>query len=266
MDILIVDGSGFIGTNFIQHLLDKYVDYNVVCIEKPEADKRNFEEFEENPKFHCYVVDTRDFAKFFKFWFRVDMIASFSDDIVRICSLIDIIKKHKVKKYVQLMKQQFSFEFDMSSVPIVFLKLSNNYGSFQHPSELVPNLITNALEGEKLFVTDSSRDWVSVLDCCRCLETLIHYGKAGEIYTLGGINEIKDSDIGLFILDYLHISKQMLEFKQQQNTTSYFMDFSKLKSQYGWSPIVDMDAGLIDTIEWYKDNEIWWKDLKTIHG
>lgn len=264
MDVLVVDGSGFIGANFVRHLLDKYIDCNIVCIEKPETDRRNFENLEENSRFHCYVVDTRDFLKFFKFWFKVDMIVSFSGDIVRVSNLLELLKKHKVKKYVQISAQQQLDSLVMNAlpVPVVLLKLSNNYGYFQHPAALIPSLIINALTGEKLSATDCSRDWVNVFDCCRCLETLIHYGQVGEIYTLGGDNKIKDIEIASFILDYLQIPKKMLEFKQEQKDNSVFMGFSKLKKQYEWSPLISMSAGLSDTIEWYKENECWWKDLK----
>ncbi|MDD5650326.1 MAG: GDP-mannose 4,6-dehydratase [Candidatus Nanoarchaeia archaeon] len=265
MDILVVDGSGFIGTNFVQHLLDKYINYNVICIDKPEADKRNFEEIKNN-RFYSYVVDTRDFSKFFKFWFRVDIIVYFADDAIRTTVLLDVLKKYKVKKYLQIAEQQEldKLALEATIVPAMVLKLSNNYGYFQHPSELVPNLITNALEGENLCVTERIRDWTSVLDSCRCLETLIHYGKIGESYEFGGGNEIKDIDIALFIMEYLQIPKQKLEFKQEL-IEPCFMDFSKLNKLYGWSPIIDMSAGLTDTIEWYKENESWWKALK-IHG
>lgn len=263
MDILIVNGSSFIGINFIQHLLDKYIDYNIVSIESPEIDRHNLEQFE-NSRFHCYVVDTRDFSKFFKFWFRVDVAVNFSDNAIRTTELLENLKKQKLKKFLQVSSKTTN---DLAlcsfpSVPVVTLKLTNSYGYFQHPSEIVSGLITNALEGSKLTVTDSTRDWLSVLDCCRGLETLLHYGKPGESYVLGGGNEIKDIDIALFVMEQLRVSKDMLELKENQDE-SLVMDFSKLNEQYNWVPIIDMSSGLVDTIEWYKENESWWKALKT---
>lgn len=273
MDILVIGGMGFIGVNFVQRLLDKYTDYNVVCIDKlsNEINRKNLEEFQENKRFYFYHANQIDLLKLFKFWFGFDIIVNFVDEQSEkeVQQLLTIVKKYKTKKLLQISSSK-SISFDIVSlshffndkIPVLVLKHSNNYGSFQHPTEFIPTLITNALEGNKLIVPDpNTKDWINVLDFCRGIETLMHYGNAGKVYELGGGNKIHNIDIALFIADYLKVPKDAIELSEPDEKIQT-MYFESLNKQYGWNPIIDLSAGLADTIEWYKENETWWKSLK----
>lgn len=273
MDILVIGGMGFIGVNFVQRLLDKYTDYNVVCIDKlsNEINRKNLEEFQENKRFYFYHANQIDLLKLFKFWFGFDIIINFVDEQneKEVQQLLTIVKKYKTKKLLQISSSK-TISFDIVSlshffndkIPVLVLKYSNNYGSFQHPAEFIPTLITNALEGNKLIVPDPNiKDWINVLDFCRGIETLMHYGDVGKIYELGGGNKICNIDIAFFITDYLKIPKDTIELSRSDEKVET-MNFESLNKQYGWNPIIDLGTGLADTIEWYKENEIWWKSLK----
>jgi dTDP-glucose 4,6-dehydratase len=326
MDILVSGGAGFIGTNFIEYILEKYPDYNIVCVDKLTyaGNKNNFANIEDNKRFHfCHadICNSNELLKIFKFWFGFDVIVNFAaeshvdrsissdfsrnfidSNIVGVFNLMEIIKKYKVKKFVQVstdevygsltdkgkfvetmnLKPSSLYSASKASadlislsyfttfqVPVVISRCSNNYGPYQFPEKFIPLMITNALEGKRLPIYGSGlnvRDWINVLDHCRALETLMHYGTPGEIYNSGGGNEAKNIDIAQFILDYLGLPSSMLEKVRDRpgHDFRYAMDYTKMKNEFGWKPKMEFKEGLVDTIEWYKSNENWWKPLKVI--
>jgi len=325
MDILVSGGAGFIGTNFIQLLLDKYPDYNVVCVDKLTyaGNSSNLERFLDNPRFHFRQIDIckmEELQKIFKFWYGFDIIVNFAaeshvdrsissefsrnfidSNIIGTFNFLEIIKKYKVKTYVQVSTDEVygSLDFDNTKfietmnlkpsslysaskasadlialsyfttfkLPVVISRCSNNYGPYQHPEKFIPLMITNALEGKPLPIYGSGeniRDWINVLDHCRSIETIMHYGKHGEVYNAGGGNEARNIDVAKFILDYLGLSHSMIENVGDRlgHDLRYSMDYSKIESELGWKPKFDFKEGLIETIEWYVDNKSWWKPLK----
>jgi dTDP-glucose 4,6-dehydratase len=288
MDILVAGGIGFISTNFIQLILDKYPNNNVVCIDAT-ADigyKRNLDLFSDNSRFYFYQIDASNYdelLKLFKFWYGFDMIVHFVSEkdshVMSVYNFLEIIKKYKTKKYLQTSvesrrssKKRMSVDltalsyFSSFELPIVILKYSNNYGSFQHPREFIPSIITNVLESERTIIHQDLYSGINVLDHCRGLETLMHYGKPGELYYLGSDECIKSIDIGKFILNYLDISSDLIEEARdssEQKINQVYTGYEKLNKEYGWVPVIDFKTGLADTIEWYKSNISWWKFLKT---
>lgn len=272
MDILVVGGAGFIGTNLIQYLLDKHPDYNIVCIDKLLSSnrKKNLEVFETNSRFYFYQYNEGGLLKLFKFFYGFDVIINFleENDAETIFNLLTIIKKYKTKKYVQVSPRTPEFtsldiislsNFSIYKIPVIISKYLNNYGDFQESSGFVASIITNALEGNRILVPSSNvTDLLNVLDYCRGLETLIHYGNPGCVYELGGGNKIESIDVALFIMDYLKVSKDMLECVSSKKIN--VMGYSALSEQFGWQPRINLNEGLIDTIEWYKENQNWWKN------
>ena len=241
MDILVVGGTEFIGVNLIQCLLEKFPDYNIVCIDRL---KKNIEEFENNKHFYFYQHNEIDLLKLFKFWYGFDIIINLikdkDNDSKIVFDLLSIIKKYKVKKYLQvsLKSQDFTSldilalsSFSSYKIPVVIAKYLNSYGFFQDNSELIPKLITNALEGKKILVPDHSSDLINVFDCCRGIETLMHYGEPGIVYEFGGGEKIKIVDVALFVMEYLSIPYEMLE-KICSNESSRVLGFLKLNEQF----------------------------------
>lgn len=154
------------------------------------------------------------------------------------------------------------------SLPITISNCSNNYGSYQFPEKLIPLFITNLIEGKKVPVYGDGqniRDWIHVGDHNRGVEMIIKNGKIGETYCLGGNNEIRSIDITKMILALMNKDEEMIEFVKDRpgHDLRYAIDFSKAKEDLGWEPEYDFEHGLKETVEWYKENEEWWKNIKS---
>lgn len=157
--------------------------------------------------------------------------------------------------------------FKTHKLPVVITRCSNNYGPNQYPEKLIPLMITNILEGKKLPVYGTGqnvRDWIHVTDHCRAIETALFYGKEGEIYNVGGGNEISNIDLVKRILKLMQADESLIEFVEDRagHDWRYAIDYSKINKEFGWKPRMKFDVGLVDTIEWYQANESWWKPLK----
>lgn len=166
-------------------------------------------------------------------------------------------------------------------LPAVITRCSNNYGPYHFPEKLIPLIITNALEGKPLPVYGDGqnvRDWLHVEDHCRAIDTVLHKGKIGEVYNIGGNNEWKNIDIVNLICDVLD---EMLKVPGQPQGTAptrslikfvkdrpghdrrYAIDSSKIKRELGWSPRYTFEEGLRETVDWYLNNREWWQRIKS---
>lgn len=157
--------------------------------------------------------------------------------------------------------------FHTHKLPITISNCSNNYGPYQYPEKLIPLFITNLLEGKKVPVYGQGqniRDWIQVDDHNRGVEMIIKNGKIGETYCLGGGNEIKNIDITKNILQLMNQGEEMIEYVTDRpgHDLRYAIDFSKAEKDLGFSPREDFLSGLKKTIDWYRENEAWWKKLK----
>lgn len=153
-------------------------------------------------------------------------------------------------------------------LPITISNCSNNYGPFQFPEKLIPLFITNLIEGKNVPVYGEGlniRDWIHVEDHNRGVEMIIKKGKIGETYCLGGNNEVKNIEITEMILEIMGETKEKIEYVKDRpgHDLRYAIDFSKAKAELGWEPKYDFKQGLKETIDWYKNNEAWWKSIKS---
>jgi len=152
-------------------------------------------------------------------------------------------------------------------LPITISNCSNNYGPRQFPEKLIPLFVTNLIEGKKVPVYGQGqniRDWIYVDDHNRGLDFIIHKGKIGETYCLGGNNELTNLEITKNILSLMGKGEESIEYVTDRpgHDFRYAIDFSKAKNELGWEPQVDFAAGLKLTIEWYQNNPTWWQKLK----
>ena len=157
--------------------------------------------------------------------------------------------------------------FDTHKLPITISNCSNNYGSYQFPEKLIPLFITNLIEGKQLPVYgkgENIRDWIYVDDHNEAIDLIIHKGKYGETYCIGGDSEIKNIEITRFILKEFGMGEEMIDYIEDRkgHDFRYAIDFSKIKNELGWHPKINFEEGLKKTIEWYKENKWWWKPLK----
>lgn len=153
------------------------------------------------------------------------------------------------------------------NLPFNIVNGSNNYGPYQHPEKFIPRLITNALENKPLPVYGKGlniRDWLFVSDFCRAIELVILQGKKGETYCVGGGEERKNIEVVEMILRILERDKSLIEFVKDRpgHDRRYAIDFSKIKRELHWQPEHSFTAGLEETINWYRENEWWWRPLK----
>ena len=148
---------------------------------------------------------------------------------------------------------------------VTVTRSTNNYGPNQHPEELIPRLITNALLGKRLPLYGSGknvRDWIFVEDNCRAIQRVLEKGEKGEIYNIAGGNERKNMDIAREILRRLSLPETMIEFVGDRpgHDYRYSLDCAKIH-RLGWKPRVDFEQGLQKTIDWYVANKRWWRTL-----
>jgi dTDP-glucose 4,6-dehydratase len=154
------------------------------------------------------------------------------------------------------------------NLPITISNCANNFGPYMFPEKLFPLAITNLIEGKKVSVYGdglSVRDWLYVDDHARAIDVILEKGKIGETYLIGSLTEdISNIDAIKKIISYMSKSEDMIEFVKDRpgHDRRYAIDWTKIHNELGWSPTFDFDSALKETIDWYKENEKWWKPLK----
>lgn len=210
-------------------------------------------------------------------------------DIFGTINLLEAIRKYKPKRYIQISVSDVYGSVDTGkalestllnpsslcsstkasadlislsyfksfNVPVIVSRCSNAFGPFQNENRFLPKMIMSALQGQKVKVHNAGndiRDFVYILDYCRALDTLIHYGKTGEIYNIGGCNEYKSIDLARYIITYTGAGSDMLEMMPDMSVCDLRMavNYSKM-AQLGWKPMQDFKLCLNETIDWFKD-------------
>jgi len=151
-------------------------------------------------------------------------------------------------------------------VPVVITRASNNYGPYQFPEKVIPLFVTNALDDIPVPLYGDGknvRDWLHVLDHCRGVDLLLEQGRNGEVYNIGGGNDIMNVELTHQILRLLDKPLSLIKpvADRQGHDRRYSLSTDKLRA-LGWAPQVDFADGLRDTIDWYRDNSWWWRPIK----
>jgi dTDP-glucose 4,6-dehydratase len=151
---------------------------------------------------------------------------------------------------------------------VVITRCSNNFGAHHFPEKLIPLFVTNILEGKKVPVYgngENVRDWLHVDDHCRAIFKVLTDGKSGEVYNIGGGRELSNNEITKLILDEMGADESFIEYVEDRkgHDFRYSVDWSKINRDLGYLPQVKFEDGLRETIQWYRDNEAWWKPLKS---
>jgi dTDP-glucose 4,6-dehydratase len=149
-------------------------------------------------------------------------------------------------------------------LPITISNCSNNYGPYQHIEKFIPLFITNLFQNKKVPLYGQGaniRDWLYVEDHCRAIDLIIHRGKIGESYLVGGNSEKRNIDIAKLLIQKLGKDENMIERVEDRpgHDYRYAIDFSKIKNELAWEPTVSFEEGIQATIDWYKNNKSWWK-------
>lgn len=149
------------------------------------------------------------------------------------------------------------------NLPVTISRCSNNYGPYQHYEKLIPLMILNAIENKPLPVYGNGkniRDWIHVDDHCKAIDKIIHEGKIGEIYNIGGNNELSNLEVVKTIIKELKKPVELITFVTDRagHDLRYAIDGTKIKNQLGFEPSIDFNKGIKSTIKWYLDNKKWW--------
>ena len=215
--------------------------------------------------------------------------------------LLDAARKHDVKKFVQVSTDEvygslgsegyFTEESPLQAnspysaskagadlmvraygetfgLPINITRCSNNYGPYQFPEKLIPLMISNALEDKELPVYGDGkniRDWLHVYDHCTAIDLVLHKGKLGEVYNIGGHNEKENIEIVKLILKELNKSESLIKFVKDRlgHDRRYAIDSTKITEELGWKPKYTFETGIKETINWYLDNQDWMEKVKS---
>ena len=149
----------------------------------------------------------------------------------------------------------------------VITRCSNNYGHYQFPEKVMPLFITNILEGKKVPLYGNGlnvRDWLHVDDHCRGIALALVKGKSGEVYNIGGGTELTNIELTHKILKAMNVGEEFIQPVEDRkgHDLRYSVDISKISKELGYKPEVGFDKGLQETINWYKNNESWWRRHK----
>ena len=318
--MLITGGAGFIGSNFVRYMLDKYEDCEIVNLDSLTycGNLENLRGVEDNSNYTFVKGDITDKELVFEITADTDYIVNFAaeshvdrsiedpeifikSNVLGTQVLLDAAKEYGIQKYLQvstdevygslgktgyfredtplapnspysaskasadLMVRAYNKTFDL---PVNITRCSNNYGPYQFPEKLIPLMISNALEGKPLPVYGDGmniRDWLHVYDHCSAIDLVLHNGKIGEIYNIGGNNEKKNIEIVKLILQNLNKPESLIKFVRDRlgHDRRYAIDSTKIQNELGWKPEYTFETGIAETIRWYLDNRKWWERIKS---
>ncbi len=158
--------------------------------------------------------------------------------------------------------------FTTYGLPVTITNCGNNYGPYQFPEKMLPLFITNVIKREKVPLYGDGlyvRDWLHVEDHCRAIDLALRKGVVGETYCIGGLTEdVSNLEVARMVLELMGAGENMIEYVQDRpgHDRRYSIDWTKAKRELGYRPSVSLKEGLKRTIDWYANNEQWWKPLK----
>jgi dTDP-glucose 4,6-dehydratase len=152
-------------------------------------------------------------------------------------------------------------------VEALIIRASNNYGPFQHPEKLIPLCVLNALAGDPLPVYGDGmqvRNWLFVEDCCAAIDTVLEGGEPGQVYNVGGPDELPNIEVVRRILALTDRDESLIEYVEDRpgHDRRYSLSAARLEA-LGWKAVVSFDEGIERTVAWYQDNEWWWEPIRS---
>ena len=157
--------------------------------------------------------------------------------------------------------------YETYKMPVLNTRCSNNYGPYQYPEKLIPFFISQLLKGEKVPVYGDGmnvRDWLYVYDHCSAIDTVLHKGKVGEVYNIGGHNEKTNMEITKIILEAMGKDESSIRYVEDRlgHDRRYAIDNHKIQSELGWEPSLTFEEGIKLTIDWYLNTQDWMKSIE----
>lgn len=321
--VIVTGGCGFIGSNFLLHMVKKYPQYDFINIDKLtySGNKENLKEIEHHPNYKFIQEDICNHNAMLEIISEDSIIVNFAAEshvdnsildpqifiktnILGTHSILEAARKNNAKLFVQISTDEVygSLDFDSPSSketdtlfpsspysaskaaaevvclgnaktfkqPVIITRSSNNFGPYQFPEKVIPLFLTNLMENRTVPLYGAGknvRDWIHVQDNCEAIDFLIHSGTPGEIYNIGGGNEIPNIELTKEILNSMEKSEDFINYVEDRkgHDLRYSLDCSKLHS-LGWRPKLNFQEAIINTASWYKNNELWWRPLKNTAG
>lgn len=158
--------------------------------------------------------------------------------------------------------------YETYKLPAIITRCSNNYGPYQYPEKLIPYFISQLLNGEKVPVYGDGmnvRDWIFVYDHCAAIDLVLHKGRDGEVYNIGGHNEKTNLEITKIVLEALKKDDSSIEFVEDRlgHDRRYAISNDKIQKELGWQPSATFEEGILITIDWYLNNQEWIKNIQS---
>lgn len=323
MTIIVTGGAGFIGSNFVFHMLQAHPDYRIVCLDKLTyaGNLSTLEPVLQQDNFRFVKADICDRQAVDKLFQeeKPDIVVNFAAEshvdrsienpgifletnIMGTAVLMDACRKYGIQRYHQVSTDEvygdlpldrpdlfFTEETPLHTsspyssskasadllvmayyrtygLPVTISRCSNNYGPYHFPEKLIPLMIANALADKPLPVYgngENVRDWLYVEDHCRAVDLIIHNGKVGEVYNVGGHNEKRNIDIVRIICQELGKPESLIVHVEDRkgHDRRYAIDPAKIHRELGWLPETKFEDGIKKTIKWYLEHKKWWQDI-----
>ena len=321
--ILVTGGAGFIGSNFVYHMLKTHPDYKILCVDclTYAGNMSTLSEAMKNKNFVFYKTNICDRPNIYKIFEteKPDIVVNFAAEshvdrsietpeiflqtnILGTQVMMDACRKYGVERYHQVSTDEVYGDLPLDrpdlfftentpvhtsspysaskasadllvqayhrtfGLPVTISRCSNNYGPYHFPEKLIPLMIANCLNDKPLPVYGEGlnvRDWLYVEDHCRAIDLIIHRGKIGEVYNVGGHNEMKNIDIVKLICDYLGKPYSLITHvtDRKGHDMRYAIDPTKIHNELGWLPETKFADGIKKTIDWYLNNREWWETI-----
>ncbi len=323
MSIIVTGGAGFIGSNFIFHMLSAHPDYRIVCLDKLTyaGNLSTLAPVMDNPNFRFVKLDICDREGVYGLFEeeKPDIVVNFAAEshvdrsiedpsiflqtnIIGTGVLMDACRKYGNIRYHQVSTDEVYGDLPLDrpdlffteetpihtsspyssskagadllvqaynrtySLPTTISRCSNNYGPYHFPEKLIPLMIINCLHDKPLPVYGEGlnvRDWLYVEDHCKAIDLVIHKGRIGEVYNIGGHNEMRNIDIVKLIVHALGKSEDLITYvtDRKGHDLRYAIDPSKIHNELGWLPETKFADGIQKTITWYLENKEWWEPI-----
>lgn len=321
--ILVTGGAGFIGSNFVEYMLEKYPDYKIINLDllTYAGNLENLKFAEGNPNHEFIRGDIADWDFIDKLFAekQFDAVVNFAAEshvdrsvkdpgifvrtnVLGTQTLLEASRKYKVPRYHQVSTDEVYGDLPLERKDLFFTeetplhtsspysaskagsdllvlaycrtfglqatisRCSNNYGKFQFPEKMIPLMISRALKDEPLPVYhkgENVRDWLHVYDHCAAIDLVLHKGRIGEVYNIGGHNERANIDVVKIILKELGKPESLITYVQDRpgHDLRYAIDPAKITGELGWKPKYCFEEGIRETIQWYLSNNEWLENI-----
>lgn len=323
MKVIVTGGAGFIGSNFVYHMLKKHPDYKIICLDllTYAGNLETLKDATKNPNFRFVKGDISDRECVFKLFEeeKPDIVVNFAAEshvdrsienpgiflntnIIGTQVMMDACRKYGIKRYHQVSTDEVYGDLPLDrpdlmftedtpihtsspysaskasadllvmayhrtfGLPATISRCSNNYGPYHFPEKLIPLIISRALADESLPVYGTGaniRDWLYVEDHCQAIDLIIHKGREGEIYNIGGHNERTNLQVVKAILKELGKPESLITYVKDRpgHDRRYAINPAKIEKELGWNPTYKFEEGIKVTVKWYLENQDWWKNI-----